>query len=144
VLAATNHPWDVDTALRRPGRLDRTLLVLPPDEEGRASILTAALADRPVDGVNVRRLARLTDGYSGADLAHLVDVAAEHALQDSLRTGQMRPIGRSHVERAREEVRPSGTGAGCCVYGPAGGCRRERSSARSPPVCSSGPTSLCS
>ena len=46
VLAATNHPWDVDTALRRPGRLDRTLLVLPPDEPARAAILAAAL-ERP-------------------------------------------------------------------------------------------------
>ncbi len=107
VLAATNHPWDVDTALRRPGRLDRTLLVLPPDEPARASILATALADRPVDRVDVSRLARLTEGCSGADLAHLVDVAAEHALQDSLRTGQLRPIGRAHLERAREEVRPS-------------------------------------
>ena len=38
VLAATNHPWDVDSALRRPGRLDRTLLVLPPDEQAREAV----------------------------------------------------------------------------------------------------------
>ena len=45
VLAATNHPWDVDSALRRPGRLDRTLLVLPPDTEARAAILRTTCPD---------------------------------------------------------------------------------------------------
>lgn len=48
VLAATNHPWDVDTALRRPGRLDRTVLVLPPDRVAREVILRGAMADRPI------------------------------------------------------------------------------------------------
>jgi SpoVK/Ycf46/Vps4 family AAA+-type ATPase len=107
VLAATNHPWDVDTALRRPGRLDRTLLVLPPDEPARAAILSSALAERPVAGADVRRLAARTDGYSGADLVHLVDVAAENALQESVRTGEMKPITQRQLEQARAEVRPS-------------------------------------
>src|SRR3546814_20155599 len=69
VLGATNHPWDVDPALRRPGRLDRTLLVLPTDREAREAILTTHLRSRPVERIDVRRLAKLTDGYSGADLA---------------------------------------------------------------------------
>ena len=51
ILAATNHPWDVDSALRRPGRLDRTLLVLPPDREARESILRYHVRDRPVANV---------------------------------------------------------------------------------------------
>ncbi len=110
VLAATNHPWDVDTALRRPGRLDRTLLVLPPDAPARAAILRGALAGRPVDAVDVGRLAARTDGYSGADLAHVVEVAAEAALQESVRTGQMRPIGRRQLEQACGEVSPSTRG----------------------------------
>ena len=49
VLAATNHPWDIDPALRRPGRFDRMLLVLPPDPAARAAILRHHLRDRPVD-----------------------------------------------------------------------------------------------
>src|SRR4029453_7140596 len=57
VLAATNHPWDVDTALRRPGRLDRTLLVLPPDPPARRAILALHLRDRPLQGVDLDRLA---------------------------------------------------------------------------------------
>jgi SpoVK/Ycf46/Vps4 family AAA+-type ATPase len=107
VLAATNHPWDVDTALRRPGRLDRTLLVLPPDQPARAAILTGALAERPVDRVDVGALARRTEGYSGADLTHLVEVASEHALQESIRTGDMRPIKQAQLDKARAEVPPS-------------------------------------
>ena len=107
ILAATNHPWDVDTALRRPGRLDRTMLVLPPDLEARIAILSSALAERPIDGIDVHRVGRSTDGCSGADLVHIVEVASEHALQESIRTGKMRPITQSQIEKARGEVQPS-------------------------------------
>jgi SpoVK/Ycf46/Vps4 family AAA+-type ATPase len=107
VLAATNHPWDVDTALRRPGRLDRSLLVLPPDEPAREAILASALAERPVADIDVRRLARKTAEYSGADLAHLVESASEEALGESVRSGQLVPIRTAHLERALTSVRPS-------------------------------------
>jgi SpoVK/Ycf46/Vps4 family AAA+-type ATPase len=107
VLAATNHPWDVDTALRRPGRLDRTLLVLPPDRPARAAILRGALAARPVQSADVEALAAQTDGYSGADLVHLVEAAAEAALQESVRTGELRPITQRQLAAARADVAPS-------------------------------------
>ena len=107
VLAATNHPWDVDTALRRPGRLDRSVLVLPPDREAREAILTYALAERPVADVDVRRLARRTEEYSGADLVHVVESASEEALGESVRTGQLVPIRTEHLERALAAVKPS-------------------------------------
>jgi SpoVK/Ycf46/Vps4 family AAA+-type ATPase len=107
VLAATNHPWDVDTALRRPGRLDRPVLVLPPDQPARAEILRLALRDKPTEAVDVERLAHATELYSGADLVHLVEVAAENVLQHSVRTGTMTPIRQSDLDRALTEVRPS-------------------------------------
>ncbi|MFV0457319.1 MAG: AAA family ATPase [Actinomycetales bacterium] len=107
VLAATNQPWDIDPALRRPGRLDRTLLVLPPDEPARAAILRHHLSSRPVSGVNLPRLAKMTDGYSGADLAHLCDTASERAMMDSVRTGQPRMIGMDDLTAGLREVRPS-------------------------------------
>ncbi len=107
VLAATNHPWDVDTALRRPGRLDRTLLVLPPDQPAREAILRGALAERPVRSVDVARMARQTQGCSGADLVHVVETASEEALQESVRTGDLRPITQAHLDRARAQVTPS-------------------------------------
>ena len=83
LLAATNHPWDVDSALRRPGRFDRTLLVLPPDNAAREAIFRFHLRDRPVAGVNLGRLAKVTDGYSGADIAHICETASERALLDT-------------------------------------------------------------
>ncbi|MBW1600432.1 26S protease regulatory subunit [Streptomyces sp. JJ38] len=107
VLAATNHPWDVDTALRRPGRLDRTLLVLPPDQPAREAILRYHLNDRPVAGVDLAKLARRTDGFSGADLAHVCETAAERALMDSVRTGETRMIGMPDLLAAAKELRPS-------------------------------------
>jgi SpoVK/Ycf46/Vps4 family AAA+-type ATPase len=107
VLGATNHPWDVDPALRRPGRLDRTLLVLPPDQEAREAILRYHLRDRPVENIDVRRIAKRTAGFSGADLAHICDTASEHALMSSAESGEVRMIGMADIEAALAEVRPS-------------------------------------
>jgi SpoVK/Ycf46/Vps4 family AAA+-type ATPase len=107
VLAATNHPWDVDGALRRPGRFDRTLLVLPPDEPAREGVLRYHLRERPVAGIDVKRLAKRTHGYSGADLAHLCETAAERALLDSVSTGKPRMIEMGDLDAALEEVKPS-------------------------------------
>ena len=107
VLAATNQPWDVDPALRRPGRLDRMLLVLPPDEAARRAILELNLRDRPVSGVDVGVLAAATDGFSGADLRALCEAAAEHALAESIERGIARPIGMNDCRHVLAEVRPS-------------------------------------
>ncbi len=107
VLGATNHPWDVDTALRRPGRFDRMVLVLPPDEPARDAILRYHLRNRPIAGIDTARLAKQTDGYSGADLAYVCESAAERALLDSARTGTVRMIGQADVEAAVRDVRPS-------------------------------------
>ncbi len=107
VLAATNVPWDVDIALRRPGRLDRTLLVLPPDTAAREAILRYHLRDRPIESVDVGKLAKITEGLSGADLAHLCEAAAESALLDSARTGTVRMIGMKDLLNAAKAVVPS-------------------------------------
>ncbi|MER5333905.1 ATP-binding protein [Micromonospora sp. NPDC002717] len=107
VLAATNTPWDVDPALRRPGRLDRVVLVLPPDAEARASILEYHLRERPIAGIDLRKIVAATEDYSGADLAHLCETAAEYAMADSVRTGEVRMIEQRDLERAAKEVRPS-------------------------------------
>lgn len=107
VLAASNHPWDIDSALLRPGRLDRTVLVLPPDEEAREAILGSHLRGRPVEAVDLGRLARQTDGYSGADLAMICDAATEAAMETSLARGRVCPISQSQLVEATHGVRPS-------------------------------------
>ena len=107
ILAATNTPWDVDPALRRPGRFDRSVAVLPPDAPARHSILYHYLKDRPMEGIDLGVLVRQTSGFTGADLAHLVDSAAEFAMMDSLRTGTVRMMTMQDFTNALKQVRPS-------------------------------------
>ena len=107
VMAATNQPWDVDTALRRPGRLDRTILVLPPDLHARQGVLKFHLRERPVEGVDVAVLASRTEGFSGADLAHLCESAVELAMEASLSMASPRPIGMGDFAEALKKVRSS-------------------------------------
>jgi SpoVK/Ycf46/Vps4 family AAA+-type ATPase len=107
VLAATNAPWDIDAALRRPGRLDRTVLVLPPDTAARAAILEYHLRDRPIAGIDLKAVAVATEHFSGADLAHVCETAAEFAMRDSIATGEIRMISQADMLTAAREVRPS-------------------------------------
>jgi SpoVK/Ycf46/Vps4 family AAA+-type ATPase len=107
VLGATNHPWDVDTALRRPGRLGRMLLVLPPDAEAREAILRMNLAERPTEGLDLAALARATAHFSGADLVQVCESATELAIERSLETGQTRPIVQADLRTAISEVKES-------------------------------------
>jgi SpoVK/Ycf46/Vps4 family AAA+-type ATPase len=100
VLGATNQPWDVDVALRRPGRFDRTLLVTPPDKAARAAILRRGLEDRPVADVDVEAIAARTEGYSGADLTLLCRTASDLALEASAEAGRIVPITDDHLRRA--------------------------------------------
>ena len=107
VLAATNSPWEVDPALLRPGRFDRMLLVLPPDEPAREAILRMHLDRRPIEGIDLAELVRSTDGFSGADLEHLVASAAEQAMIRSIASGQVQPIGMNELRHVLREIRPS-------------------------------------
>lgn len=107
VLAATNVPWDVDLALRRPGRLDRTLLVLPPDAPAREAILRYHLRERPIESVDLGKIAKATEDFSGADLAHVCESAAEAALLDSARTGTIRMITTKDLLQAAKQIKPS-------------------------------------
>jgi len=107
ILGATNHPWDVDTALRRPGRFDRIVLVLPPDVEARITILEYHLRDRPVENLNLQEIANHTDLYSGADLAHLCESSVEYAMHDSIETGNARAINMDDFKKAIQETRTS-------------------------------------
>ena len=77
VIAATNRPDILDPALLRPGRFDRRIVVDNPDTKGRKAILEVHLRGKPLaEDVNVDVLAKRTPGFSGADLANLVNEAA--------------------------------------------------------------------
>lgn len=108
ILGATNMPWNVDSALRRPGRFDRILFVPPPDRGAREQILAIHTKGRRLEsGVSLSEIATRTDNFSGADLAHLVEVATERPLMEALKGGEMRDIGARDFQAALKECRPS-------------------------------------
>lgn len=107
VLAATNAPWDVDEAMKRPGRFDRVLFVPPPDEPARERILTLQLANRPTDDVDVARVAKRTPLFSGADLRALVERAVDLVIDDALERGEERALTTTDLEAALQGMRPS-------------------------------------
>jgi AAA+ superfamily predicted ATPase len=102
ILAATNAPWHLDPAFRRPGRFDRILFVPPPDPNARASILRLLLKGKPVGEIDFDALARKTEGFSGADLKAVVDVAVEVKLRDAMKAGALQPVsGRDLLEAVK-------------------------------------------
>jgi AAA+ superfamily predicted ATPase len=108
VVAATNVPWMIDPAFRRPGRFDRTLFVPPPDKPARLYILQRLLDGQPAaPGLDMAPYAAATSGFSGADLTHLVETAIDFAIDESLSDDKPAPLSRRHFEAARAEVKPT-------------------------------------
>ncbi|MEM9366132.1 MAG: AAA family ATPase [Planctomycetota bacterium] len=107
ILAATNAPWHLDSAFRRPGRFDRVLFVPPPDQEARSAILDILLAGKPTDRVDTRLLAKKTEGLSGADLKAVVDIAIEAKLRAAMQEGIPKPLVTKDLQKANGQVKPS-------------------------------------
>ena len=105
ILAATNAPWHLDAAFRRPGRFDRILFVPPPDQSARAAILRILLEGKPVDRIDYDQVAKKTPDCSGADLKALVDVAVEAKLREALKTGVPAPLTTKDLVGAAKEIR---------------------------------------
>ncbi|HET7772050.1 MAG TPA: AAA family ATPase [Chloroflexota bacterium] len=107
VLAATNAPWHLDPAFRRPGRFDRVIFVPPPDAPARAAIVRVLLRGKPVRDVDAEQIARKTDGFSGADLKGVVDTAVETKLRAALRSGTPDPLTTRDLLEAAGSVKPT-------------------------------------
>ena len=107
VLAASNAPWHLDAAFRRPGRFDRILFVPPPDLQARAHIIELALGARPSEVRDVIALARDTDGFSGADLVAIVERAAQERFAAALDSGVVEPITDLDLATARGGISSS-------------------------------------
>lgn len=107
ILAATNAPWHLDSAFRRPGRFDRILFVPPPDGPARAAILRLLLAGKPTEDVDCEALAKKTEGFSGADLKALVDVAIEGKLREAMKTGVPKPLSQKDLGTAAGQCKPT-------------------------------------
>jgi ATP-dependent Zn protease len=105
VLAATNAPWSVDPAFRRPGRFDRIIFVEPPDEAARQEILQSLLEGKPVDTIDTKKIAQATDNYSGADLKAIIDIAIEEKLRESMEKGAIQLLQTKDLQKAIRQHR---------------------------------------
>ncbi|MEM0366674.1 MAG: CDC48 family AAA ATPase [Acidilobaceae archaeon] len=105
VMAATNRPDMLDPALLRPGRFEKLIYVPPPDEKSRLEILKIHTRTIPLaDDVDLEELAKITEGYTGADIAALIREATMLALRENLPNPIIRWV---HIEEALKKVRPS-------------------------------------
>jgi AAA+ superfamily predicted ATPase len=107
VLAATNMPWDVDPAMKRPGRFSRQIFVPPPDAEARAEMLALKLTGVPHEIESFPALSASLEHYSGADIDGLIELAKERALADSLESGRERPLSNEDLSSAASAMTPS-------------------------------------
>jgi SpoVK/Ycf46/Vps4 family AAA+-type ATPase len=107
VLAATNAPWRVDSALRRPGRFDRVIFVPPPDEAAREAILRIHLAGIPAEALDLHRLAQATKRFSGADLRAVVERATEAVIAQEMLKGPGGVLTQKLLMEAVKQMRPS-------------------------------------
>jgi len=120
IVAATNRPDIIDSALLRPGRFDRLLFVPPPDVEARKQIFKIHTRKTPLaDDVNLDELARKTDGYTGADIASLANTSVMLALrehiskakdpEDAKKRAKGLKVARRHFEEALQKIKPMRT-----------------------------------
>jgi len=105
VIGATNRPDILDPALLRPGRFDRVIYVPPPDVEGRYQILLIHTREMPLaDDVDLRKIAEMTEGYTGADLEAVCREAALAAARENINIDK---VYMRHFRAALEKVKPS-------------------------------------
>ena len=109
VLAATNMPWDVDDAMKRPGRFDRQVFVPPPDADARAEMLRLKLEEVPTDPYDATALAAACPQFSGADIDGLMEHAKDEVLAEILDGGPERNLTHADLLSAVERMEPRTT-----------------------------------
>ncbi|WP_449416178.1 AAA family ATPase [Phormidium nigroviride] len=107
ILAATNGPWFLDSAFRRPGRFDRILFVPPPDLQARGVILRLLCRGKPIQDIDFDYLSKKTEHFSGADLKAVLDVAVEKKLQEAMKQGIPKPLTTKDLAAAADTIKPS-------------------------------------
>jgi SpoVK/Ycf46/Vps4 family AAA+-type ATPase len=107
ILAATNAPWHLDSAFRRPGRFDRILFVPPPDPPARSAILRVLCKGKPMAEIDFEHLGKKTPDFSGADLKAVVDQAVEKKLREAMKEGVPRPLATRDLLSAANGLRPT-------------------------------------
>lgn len=107
VIGATNTPWRIDSAFRRPGRFDHVLFVPPPDEPARRAIFELMLDGVPQESLNLDKLAKATNKYSGADIRSVVERASETVIQQIMKTGKEGVVTQKDLMAGIKATRPT-------------------------------------
>ena len=107
ILGATNTPWHLDPAFRRPGRFDRIIFVSPPDEKAKEEIYKLILKEKPTEKLDIEKLSKKSKDFSGADIKSVIDIAIEEKLQKSFETGNLEPISMNSLLKAIKNINPS-------------------------------------
>jgi AAA+ superfamily predicted ATPase len=107
ILAATNAPWHLDAAFRRPGRFDRIVFVPPPDAPARAEILRILLSDKPTQNIDYGKIGEKLHEMSGADIKAVIDAAVESKLREAMKSGRPSPITAPDLQQAAKTIKPT-------------------------------------
>ena len=107
ILGATNAPWYLDPAFRRPGRFDRIIFVPPPDKKAREAIFQIKLHEKPTDSIDTTSLSKASDQFSGADITAAIDIAIEKKLEASFKNGIPQPLTTKDILKGVKKVKPS-------------------------------------
>lgn len=110
ILGATNAPWHIDPAFRRPGRFDRILFVPPPDDEARAGVIEVMAKGKPIHNLDARALAKKTRDFSGADLKAVFDLTIERVLAKAMKEGRIIPMTTDDLIKTAKDVKPTARG----------------------------------
>ena len=105
IIGATNAPWHIDNAFRRPGRFDRTIFVPPPDEAARSAIIEVMAKKKPIADLDPTALSKKCEGFSGADLKAVFDLATEDVLTDAMKSGKIVPLNTKTLIKAAKQHR---------------------------------------
>jgi len=106
-IGATNTPWNLDPAFRRPGRFDRIVFVPPPDVTTRESILRLKLKNKPTGTIDLKTIAKKSNNYSGADIDAIIDIAIELKIESSFNDGIPKPLETEDLINALSKHNPS-------------------------------------
>lgn len=107
ILAATNAPWHLDSAFRRPGRFDRMVFVPPPDVAARAEVLRILLTGKPTEDIDYDFLAQQSERFSGADLKAAIDLAIDIKLKMAIENNRAEPLQTQDIKKTIATLQPT-------------------------------------
>lgn len=108
VIAATNKPWAIDSAFLRPGRFDEKIFIPLPDFEARKKLFEIQLSHLPIsDDLDFEYLAKITDGFNGADIKETCEKLKMSAIKESLEKGSEQIIDMDNVHKIEKDIKSS-------------------------------------